>query len=420
MDDNDFDDIIKKKVGAYQEEGFDPAALSALHHQMASVSTWPWYSRYRTELMVAGGFLFTTIIILFSQWWFSLNDRMLFEGNLTKISGQQEEIEKLKSQINFMKNLPPDTLRIIEYQDQNTRTYSLLLEEITTLKEILEQARTMNERTAYSQVLAFQEIDSLYDESTYSSIFATIEDNRVVPKQRLSKSLRAEPNNISLPNNKKGPALSYSTLRDLEKHYHAGIGIRVGPTIEFSRGAYKEGMGAGDITGGLLADFILSPALSLETGGKFVHRIYDISENDIGKLNLPGIDPSLGPVKIADVDSWILEIPINLKYRYPLSLKSHLVGGLGYSSMICTKQLFEYDYSFAGNPDLQINAAKTITGFKRYPGTANILMGLSHRMKDNKILETSLYYQYGLGETGVEKMKASFYGVRAAYWFNVR
>ena len=41
MDDQWFDDIIKQKVGNYEDTEFDPSALAALHHQMASVSDLP-------------------------------------------------------------------------------------------------------------------------------------------------------------------------------------------------------------------------------------------------------------------------------------------------------------------------------------------------------------------------------------------
>ena len=51
MDDHKFDDIIKSKVGDYEEKGFDPASLASLHHQMAMQSAVPWYVSRRSEII---------------------------------------------------------------------------------------------------------------------------------------------------------------------------------------------------------------------------------------------------------------------------------------------------------------------------------------------------------------------------------
>ena len=117
--------------------------------------------------------------------------------------------------------------------------------------------------------------------------------------------------------------------------------------VGLSKGFYDQGTGGIDITGGLLGDFIVSPSFSVETGEKFIHRFYEISESELNaNVSLPYVNPDLAPVTQADIDSWMIEVLINLKYRYPLSLKTYALAGFGYSSLIYTKQILEYIYNY--------------------------------------------------------------------------
>ena len=61
MDDKDFDDIIKRKVGEHEDPVFDSSALSSFHQQMATLDYMPWTSRYRTELMIGSGIAISTL-----------------------------------------------------------------------------------------------------------------------------------------------------------------------------------------------------------------------------------------------------------------------------------------------------------------------------------------------------------------------
>src|SRR5690606_35127072 len=70
--------------------------------------------------------------------------------------------------------------------------------------------------------------------------------------------------------------LPAKTIRELEKHNRKGIGIYAGPALDISQGVYPVGEGAADLGGGLLAEFVLSPSLSLESGVKYMFRNYHI------------------------------------------------------------------------------------------------------------------------------------------------
>jgi hypothetical protein len=204
---------------------------------------------------------------------------------------------------------------------------------------------------------------------------------------------------------------SVKTLRDLENHYQKGIGIRIGPAVEISKGMYKAGNGGIDIAGCVLADFILSPSFSLEPGTKFVKRIYEVSGEDLSKIKPEYVNDTLGTFETMDVDSWVFEIPINLKNRYPLSNKTHWLSGIGYTSLIYTKQFLEHSYSIDSNHDASIVSSYQDSRTRVYPGTLNFSFGISNQLKNKKILETSNYYQKGLGKTGIEENTMNFLGV---------
>ena len=77
--------------------------------------------------------------------------------------------------------------------------------------------------------------------------------------------------------------------------------------------------------------------------------------------------------------------------------------GAGYTAMFYTKQILEYDYQFTGSQSASINSSIANHNFKSYPGTVNLSLGYSSELKNKKILESSVYYRYGLGKVGIEQ-----------------
>jgi len=426
MDDHKFDDIIKGKVGDYEAPGFDPAALSALHHQMATLTIWPWYSRYRTELFVSSGLFLSTLIILWSQWSFSSRETQAFEKNDLLLKTQQEQIAKLQLEVDNLKSLTPDTMRIIEIKEQTSPLNSHYLQRIKTLEYTIQKMKEANLTSVTVEDQAPRaSMDSSMSPGWMSATDADFQaapfTTRLVPREKSNESIHAQPEIGTIPDGVSSHQLSVKTMRNLEKHYRNGIGIRLGPALEISKGFYDVGSGKFDVLFGVLGDFILSPSLSVETGAKYTRRIYEISDKEaLLDMSLPNVNPTLGPLVNADIDSWILEVPINLKYRYPLSMKAHLLAGIGYSSLMYMKQVFEYSYELDSDPSAQINTTYKTEKFALNPGMVNISLGLSKELKNKKIVETSLYYQHGLGALGTEKVKANFLGIRSTYWFTIK
>ena len=425
MDDNSFDNIIKGKVGEYEDPVFDASSLSAFHHRMATLGYMPWYSRYRTELTIGSGIVISTLLIIWSIWLFNSQASKALEKNNVFIEAQQEQISKLQDEINYLKSLPADTVHIIQFREQSAGINKFVLHRITELESTILKMKKDFEVNSMSAENFSTGADSLSANSMANTVFDPLYTHsftsRLVLAEKQRKSVRAIPKPMSMPEQTLKP-FSAKTVRSLEKHYHNGIGIRLGPVLEFSKGFYGQGTGGIDITGGLLGDFIVSPSFSLETGAKFIHRFYVISGDQVKTIHskLPYVNADLAPVTVADIDSWMMEFPLNLKYRYPLSTTTHGLASLGYSSLIYTKQILEYSYDLDGVPSGHITEPHTISAITRYAGSLNISLGLSKRLKNKEIIETSLYYQHGLGTAGVEKMRSNFLGIRGAYWFSIK
>lgn len=417
MDDKRFDDIIRGKLGEYEVQDYDASALDALHHQMGSVLPSPWYSRHRTELVTGSAIVVSTVVILLSLWLSTYQTNETWDKNASLIALQQVQIDNLTRALNELRALPKDTLYV---QKENMHPgVAPLLNKIENLERAI---KDLTSKLASIRNVESNDPSPIRTSMTpaifypYSSTPVNVSFNQ---HSGLTGGLHDEGSNKSLRHPGK---FSADTQRALEKHYQDGIGVRVGPALELSKGFYEAGTGRLDFSGGLLSDLIVSPSFSIETGVKFSHRFYEIHGNALAssRIVLPNTNPDLGSILIADVDSWMLEVPVNLKYRAPLSPRAHWHAGIGYASLFMTKQIFEYDYQLDGNQSARVNESHNYPGTKVYPGMLNISFGFSNQVKNNKILETSLYYQFGLGARGREDLHADYLGLRTAYWFNVR
>ena len=268
MDDNHFDEHIRKKVAEYEEPDFDPAALADLHHRIAATdSVWPWYSRYRTELMMGTGLVLCTLIILWSQWTLSSRENILLNDNLSTSKSQDEHISRLQLEISYLKSQTHDTIKVIEVREQNSTLYTILLNRIANLQADLDRDKSNLPSAKMLPTEDSLKSSSFANSGSASERHVDLLPARLIPRQMNVKSIRVPWNDLTSDVEARQRSLSVKSIRDIEDHYQKGIGIRVGPTVELSKGIYSLGSGRLDVTGGVLADFILSPALSLETGG---------------------------------------------------------------------------------------------------------------------------------------------------------
>jgi hypothetical protein len=156
----------------------------------------------------------------------------------------------------------------------------------------------------------------------------------------------------------------------------------------------------------------------LESGLKYQHRDYSYEHPEEKNMHFPATDQTLGVLKKAEIDFWLIEIPLTLKYRYPFSLKTQGLIGIGYSSFISRKQAFDYSYGY-NSDNVFINAVHESKAVKFYPASINITLGLSRQIKDQK-LEMSMVFNKGISGIGLEKTRADFFSLKTVFWFPVK
>ena len=420
MDDNKFDKSIREKLGDYEAPGFDPAALASLHHQMASTAAAPWHATYKTELIVGSTLFICTLLMVGSQWMFTHKATSSLEAEIATLKSKVENSGQLRKEMDALKAAGPDTIRIVEFREKPSSVYLSLLRKIDLLeaglKTFLDESRKkegpllgVSEESAPNLIPATPPLS--YHPSA----------NRVMPRTKEKESKRATATGPLLAYESPGKKLSAKTIKAIQKHYQKGIDIKLGPGLLATHGTFSPGDTRYTLSGGLLADFIMSPVLSVETGLLYSQRHNRVTGADIPQTSgFPGADPSLGELKNVDIDSWVIETPFNIRYRYPVTMKSNWIMGGGYSALLYTKQVLEYDYQFGANRSASLNTSMLNKEAKLYPGTVNLFLGYSRELKNKKTIEISLYYQHGLGKIGIEQAAPVLFGIRGAYWFTLK
>jgi hypothetical protein len=412
MDDHKFDDIIKVKLDDYEDPSFDPSALAALHTRLDSQTGSSFYNRYRQEILVGGATILIILFMLWGQRYFTADKNIGLQKELQMLQQQNENLAALLNEIKKSKTPVADTIKLIEIRERDPYLYARLTQQLRELKSAILDS-LMDLQKDYVRVASVRPVDR----ASYTGYFERPSYQLKPGNLFISPVDSVEKNDESLKQELK----KLSTKELIKKgNYRKGVGIRIGPTAELSQGFYKAGSGEINMGYGLLGDFILSPVLSFETGVKYAHRFYSVGENELGNITLPSVNQTIGNVKLAEVDTWILEIPLNLKYRLPLTTKISFVSRLGYSSLIYFGQRIEYSYEYDPTKNLFVKDSHKQNEFLLSPGALNISIGLSRQLKTKKLLEGGLFYQQGLGKMGAERNNTSYFGIRGVYWITLQ
>lgn len=422
MDDQKFDDIIRSKLIDYEDNAFDPGSLAALRHQMADAAgIGPWYTRYHRQLVTIATVVFCMFLLLGVQWYWNRRHAQLWTAELVTLRTLIGENAIMRDELSRLKNLPSDTVRIIETRDAGFQEYRSLLRQYHLLENEVQDLRN-HLVTLHGSM---ESLDLLNSRSlpTRSRVRSDQHTGPSPVEQIAGTNPSIVPDAIAKEKWYPQRRIPAAMTRDLEKHYQKGIGIKVGPALDLSKGDYSSGQGQFAVGYGIASDFILSPSISVEVGVKYFKRYYEISDRDeLASVNLPDATGSTGMLLKAEVDNWMLEVPIAIKYRYLLSSRMHGLAGAGYSTNIFMNQVFEYDYQFnnGSNGDFIVHSLYRHKATSVYPGILNFSIGLSNRLKNGKSLEAAIVYQQGLGAIGIENNKARYLGVRTVYWFTLR
>ena len=429
MEDNRFDDILKGKVGEFEDPQFDPSALADLHQRMATVpSALPWHVRYGKELFYAATLSLFAAVIIWSQWYFHQQDATMLNATLEIQSG---EIKDLQDQLRNY-STKTDTVRIVEIRNiADTAMFQDLYQRLVDLEKA--QVEVINDHMMFlgsnDQVppdilntLAKNGLLIEHEDGVYLVAYP-VSSTTIQPKQHAETNesipryafVYTEEDDL-MQEEKKLVPIPIKTQRELAKHYGKGVGINVGPMLDFSFANFSVGESDPSVGFGVLADFILSPTLSLETGAKLVDRHTEV-ESNFGRLSLPNENDTENLSKV-EIDNQVIEFPLNLKYRYLISTYTQIIGSAGYTAMLYASQDIEYTYPASGN--LLSIQDESIESSRLYPGGLNFSVGLNRALQKNNSLETTLFYHHGIGDKGRERNNANFIGLRGVYWIRVR
>ena len=433
MDDQHFDKTIKGHLENYEGPDFDPTALADLRYRLASITTVPWYVRYRTELIVISALLFFTLFNVLWQSQVEVNREQSFIQVMDSLKTSQRIIIDLQQQLSALRRITPDS--DIASLVASAPTSTLKSDEVDNLLSLILEEKSKNDPRVIAllgQVSEFlrSEQGMNGDQSPPATNLSLLPSATYhFPLPAPSDSARISLDQVTLKENggteeAKEKHLTAAMARELKKHFQKGVGIRLGPAASLSAITYSPGPRVPSVGGGLMSDWILSPSLSMETGIIYAPRFYDWEGSTMMELqNLPGVDESLGSLKEVDITSQVVQFPLNLKLYIPLSSRTEGVLGGGYSFLLYLRQDLEYGYQFNDDFDGRFQGLKSTYEQAKprfYPGTLNLSAGASTLLKNDARLEFSLYYQYGLGDSGLEQVKANSFGLRTAYWFTIR
>ena len=448
MDDKTFDKHIKSRMEDYQETGYDPVALTDLHRRIDASAYLPWYTQYRNELLITSGIVI--LILLNTELYPRLfdADNQALHREISDLKFQQHLLEEESQQLVTKENTIVDTVYIQSRKDLE------LEREMVYLKSTIRQLYIENNQVSAEPKLSGEESYYLGSRNEVSKelisqlnregnivtrghqvflVMATEERGPNIYPMQPDWSytyMQNHPYNemayVEVESKKEGEKASISTrqLRDLKKHYMKGIGVRLAPNVGLL--TMKNDVGDGPVTPeiGIMTELLFSPSLSLDLGLNYHKWIYEAEEN-FEQLFLPNA-PANGELITAEVDASVLEFPINLRYRYPVSDKTQLITSVGLSPVYYMEQGFEYDYLL----DVQVNGttvtvnvnenAPTQNTNEFYFSMLNLGIGANKRFKNNKHLEFMLNYQRALTEMGIEGVKPNIIGLRARYWFTIR
>jgi len=453
MDNKGFDKIIQNKIAGYEDPTFDPAALTGFHNLMAGQVQVPWYVQYRGTLLTSSALVIFTLL----NFWILTNFRQDEFANLTgeieSLKIDRQDYQDLQAEVkSFLKATPAaDTVYIIR-EIAYVRNESLLADNSGATRPGLTFDRSQ-QPASNSLVYLGKEQEIPPDAKDFlNTHFILLEDADqniyLIPIEAPSHIGRkgtghyadsehpyplvvihaAQEDDLQEEPVAEPRQLSSKTIRELDKHARKGVGYRIGGEVQLFKPLIPDS--ESDILpgGGILGEIMFSPSLSLEVGAKTYNRAYEIDNSD-GQQDLndfPGTNPQIGNLTNIEVDSWILELPINLKYYHLLSDKKDLVLSLGYSPNFYLSQNFEYDYE-ADLSALPVNPGQVIltdtykeNGSKFYAGTLNSSVSMSWDLPKHRTFQTGLFYQAGLTEMGVERRKVHVVGLKSSYWFRLR
>lgn len=465
MDDQHFDDYIKKKAEAYQEIGVDPAALADFRNRLDRLPSSPWYVRYRNTLGWAAAMMLFTLLNVGLVWYFTQNNDDQLQLQLAKLQVGQQQLQDLKAEIQYLKSVRMDTVYIYRSNGsgQSNSGFSVANNPIASAARGDQYAQSVASTPSTSAFLIAQDeggrsflrlgryqdmpkdIQSFVSQS--ASISQDEQGNLYLPLDRgagddIHKLAAISPNGLDgsvtplafvtsaegQSNSKVKQKLSGKIVRALEKQKYSGWGFQTG--LEFQQVKNIPNLGENKLNSGIgvLGEFILSSRWRAEVGAIHSNMRYEV-EGFSDKASLleqvstyPGYDSELGELNDLGISSTFLKLPVNMKYYYPVAAKSRLYVSGGFTPYLYLSQRFNYTYTESENSGVEtfVASKKTIEDNKLYFGTANVGLGAEFDLNERFKWQVGLFYEKGLSDFGVEANRINTVGLKSSIWLRVK
>lgn len=436
MDDEHFDDLLRKKLRDYEDPVYDPSSLASLRERMAWSSPAPWYARRPSTSMVLSSLLLFTLInaaILYFGFYPGKEPAKptdQSEHQTATIDSLYQVVTHLQGQVAALQSSAESSVRKPVTQHEIAAVTPSNVAPIHHVKSGILSTRTnvdlrQPERLAQDHRIVHPTSDSLSNRLAGTRLpaphaFAPDTLLLATPVLFYAKQATGRLSDSTRPFEGK---TSLSTQKAIEKNYYHGIGIAIGPHLDLEDGIFSQGSGRIAPRLGVTSDWIFSPSVSMELGADYQNLVNVVKGNS---LNLQ--DPETAqygtPQSVRRIANLLLT-PLALKYRTSVSARNQLIAKVGATPYFNIYGETQYTYLYSnGGQDNDAIQLTTVDHDKQrsYFGTAlTAAVGLtSKRKKNHDSFETSLFYERTLGATGFSGEGIQLVGLRTGYWFHLR
>ncbi|UII28253.1 outer membrane beta-barrel protein [Fulvivirga maritima] len=446
MDDNKFDEYIRNKVESYKDTQEDEGALAAFRARMEGVHYVPWYVKYKDFMRIAAAVIIISLLNFGVYSYYHNQDNDELREALASLKENIEENEELKSQINYWQNqanaisVNTDTVYVEREVVKHIPMYAMAQ---TTVGRNENKILLGTDSEISDELKSFLTRYSLASADAHGNIYLNYRNeenpdhvNRKGAYLPVSQGFHSSmiamvdlEKEVEEINKNKKHRTSIAMMRELEKHRMNGIGFQFGPEVGFYKLGVDKASGNLGPMGGIEAEFILSPALRIETGARYMLNSYVVDNPEkLGDdlLDYPAADQEIGELTKIRNQSNILAFPIHLKYNLPLSENRYLFVSSGISPMLYLNQNFKYIYAYNydnGSEDdftVEIEASKFHDEPAMFLGTIDASLGIEKILENKSHLLVSLFYQHGISTLGNEGRNISMLGLQTALRFRVK
>ena len=438
MDDFSFDSFIRRKMKDYKCSSYNAGAFSELQARLAPGISIPWYVTHRTALVATA----TLIASMFLNF-YVINPNISKEGKDIAVALHLSQvIDSLNLVIRKLEKRTPAKVYVV---DPTTTKHDFTTDPIAGISNWLIPADTG--QNSNLKLLLGSEVDLSREVFNTLQKWNLIERNgnevwlvisrdapgdhlvparrdavELLPLQNSIASVRDTINMTALSGRSKSRVeISGKLKNSIEKHYFNGVGINLAPHCDLVIGDFGTGSRRIIPRVGILADWVMSPRFSIETGIDYSVPKFTIRDN-FKELEL-NYDSPVGTLQSAEIGVRAISLPVASKFRCWLTEKDQLTVRVGVTPYFAFRHQYVYTYTPVNqrpDDDLTITMVEQTDEMAYYASTLSLSAGITRQLKNNRKLEISLYGERSLAAKISEANDMTFFGLKTAYWLKLR